>query len=217
MRDYEYPRRDKDRDGKKIKPLPTNLAAPIHLQKGQKVNSEEKALMLQWYFKERRAIDDIAWALHRLPGTVRKYIQSMMSTTDQAEQLLKASAERLAARVIINANVDQALDVLERPNIGVLQPVNKNAERPAVFISVNQESLGGLAPSITTLDRPAESATIHAIGPSPSPGPGTEEGARHAARPPRTLSSQERRPSRLSGKGPGRRGQESQDGRHPHA
>lgn len=71
----------------------------------------------------------------------------MLPTTDLATRYIKASAFRLAARVVRKASAEQAISVLSRPNIGVLDPASTGGGGGGghqFMIGVAVDSLGGV-------------------------------------------------------------------------
>lgn len=77
--------------------------------------------------------------------TVARVWRMMQPTTGLATDFLKARAFRLARKVVRDASVDQALDILSRPNIGVLDPIKKQEGGPGgFFISVTADSCGAV-------------------------------------------------------------------------
>ncbi len=71
----------------------------------------------------------------------------MFPTAGLAKYLIKANAQKLAQRIIDDCNVEEAIDILSRPNIGVLAPAVKNQPGPmkASFLtSINPADLGGV-------------------------------------------------------------------------
>src|ERR1700680_4687918 len=77
---------------------------------------------------------------------VDRVVESFLPTTDIAREYLKARSFRLAVRAVRKANVDQALDILSRPNIGVLAPQAEGGSGGAggFFLSVSAETCGAV-------------------------------------------------------------------------
>lgn len=113
------------------------------------MDMEEKAEVLRLYFKERKTITDIAKELGRKHETISKFIRTMTDSTQVAQQFLKAKAFELTKRVVEKANVDQAIEILSRPNVGVLEPHKKGNDAPQIMISVNTESIGAVVMPVT--------------------------------------------------------------------
>lgn len=81
-----------------------------------------------------------------------------------AADYLRARALDLAMRVVEEANVEEAIDILSRPNIGVLEPVLKAQNQPKIGIitNINTHTLGGVQPSTSTtvIDLSAEPVPV---------------------------------------------------------
>lgn len=71
-------------------------------------------------------------------------VQRMMPTTDLAQAVLQRGAVRLASRVLRKANVVEAIDILSRPNIGVLDPIKKQEGGGGFLISMSADSCGAV-------------------------------------------------------------------------
>jgi hypothetical protein len=105
----------------------------------------------------------ISWPIKEVAETRAEFFP----TAGLAKYYLKSQALKLAQRIVAEANVEEAVDILSRPNIGVLAPAVKNAPGPmkAQFLtSINPGDLGGVkvAAQITTgeviEEQPVESA-----------------------------------------------------------
>lgn len=130
------------------------------------MDNEEKTLILDMYFKQRMTIHDIGVAVGRKHHTILKFIRSMTDTTEIAQRMVRARSLELTQRVLDKADVSQAIDILSRPNVGVLKPLNKNVDGPQIHISVNTESIGAVSigsPS-TPLTLPGDSAKLVGTG-----------------------------------------------------
>lgn len=75
-------------------------------------------------------------------NSIASAIARYQPTTELATVILKKGAMRLASRVVRRANVTEAIDVLSRPNIGVLDPIKKTEGGGGFIISVTAESCG---------------------------------------------------------------------------
>lgn len=81
----------------------------------------------------------------RDPGVVRLTIRRLLPTTDIATDLLRAKAHHLTRRLIRKANTTEILDILSRPNIGVLEPIKKvDSGSGNIIIGVSMESCGAV-------------------------------------------------------------------------
>lgn len=89
--------------------------------------------------------------------TVRAVVKRMTSTSAAAEAHLQASALKLAMRIVRKANVEESIDILSRPNIGVLSPIAKGTESTAgIFIGVSADSCGAVKVGVSLNGSPAE-------------------------------------------------------------
>lgn len=78
---------------------------------------------------------------------VRDIRAEYFPTQSLAKYYLKSNALRLARRIVAEANVEEAVDILSRPNIGVLEPAVKagaSTGPTAVLTSINPHHLGGV-------------------------------------------------------------------------
>lgn len=107
--------------------------------------------------------------MDRSPDVIRQTIRRFLPTTDAAESYLKAQALRLAVRVVRKANVDQSIDLLSRPNIGVIAPQQQQASSGGFFLSVHTESLGGMQIGISGSEGNLPSAASPAASGSSEP------------------------------------------------
>lgn len=111
------------------------------------MDNEEKELALTLYFKQRKTVKEVAYAMGRGEKTIRKLVNAFMGTSVAAEQYIKSRSLFLAKKVVQRATVEEAVDILSRSNIGVLAPVKATADRPQILISVNQNSIGSISSS----------------------------------------------------------------------
>lgn len=109
------------------------------------LDNEEKSLIIDLYFKKKKTPQEIAYIMGRTNGTIYKFIKKFMSTDTMAEQFFRSRSMEMAKKVVAKADVNQLIDVLSRPNIGVLKPVSKGHDGPQIMISVNQESIGSIS------------------------------------------------------------------------
>jgi hypothetical protein len=84
-------------------------------------------------------------------------------TTDAATDYIRANSLRLAMRVVRKANVEQAIGILSRPNIGVLDPQGESGVGGGRMfqIGVSVDSLGSVKVGVQI----GESETQPALGP----------------------------------------------------
>lgn len=80
------------------------------------LSPEEKAIIVELHHEGvgRRRISEI---IGREPSTVIRFLQRYSSTTTASRMYFEANADRLARRVVKNANVDQSMEVLNRLDV----------------------------------------------------------------------------------------------------
>ena len=83
-------------------------------RKGKNLSIEEQTIILEAHFSKGIGPKAIADVLKRPHSTVVRFIQRYTSTAPIAAATLKAGAETLARRVLKNATVPEALEVLDR-------------------------------------------------------------------------------------------------------
>lgn len=91
-----------------------------------------------------RSIGDIARVIKRSESGISKYLASMIDTTEIAKRTLRAGAVNLAERIIKKADVKEAIEVLSRPSVGVLDPPasQKGGQGFGIQVSVGIASCG---------------------------------------------------------------------------
>ena len=102
---------------------------------------DEKELALSM-LDDGMSISDVAYKLGRAPSSISRLKSGYSSTAKLATRLIRANAEKLAKRVVDHATVEEAIQVLSRPNIDVLKPPSRNDGNTGIFISVGAGSLG---------------------------------------------------------------------------
>lgn len=81
----------------------------------------------------------------RAHTTIWAVIKRLTPTTGLAADYIKAQAYRLAHKIVKEGSVEQAIDVLSRPNIGVLEPIKKGEIGGGGFyLSVQSDSCGAV-------------------------------------------------------------------------
>lgn len=91
------------------------------------------------------ACERVAHDMNLDPKTVYSIQRRFRPTTDIATDYIKGNALKLAMRVVKKANVDQAIGILSRPNIGVLEQASSGGDSGKGFvIGVAVDSLGGV-------------------------------------------------------------------------
>lgn len=119
------------------------------------VDHEEAELIMSLH-DSGMSFEDIAFKVGRTGPTISKVVKRFSPTHKLATRYIKANALVLAERIVKLADVDQATDILTRPNVGVLQPLAKNVEEGrGLFISVSHNSLGAIDTSVTVIDTTA--------------------------------------------------------------
>jgi hypothetical protein len=122
------------------------------------------------------------------PRAIRRVLARFRDTRGAAARYLQAQALRLAERVVRDATVEQALDVLSRPGVEVLQPAVPRAGGPqvGVFLSVAVDSLAGVQVHAAAGEAPEPRALVAPAGPTAAQDP-VAQARRRAARRPRPL------------------------------
>lgn len=95
--------------------------------------------------------------------TVGRVWRMLQPTTGLATDYIRARAFRMARKVVTEASVPDLIDILSRPNVGVLEPIKKQeAGGGGFFISVSADSCGAVnvgiqgAPAQPQLPAPME-------------------------------------------------------------
>lgn len=110
---------------------------------GKRIDDIEKDAILTM-FEDGASLNDVKKQFGRDIATLSRLRAKYHPQTRMARRTLMAGSVKLAERVLKHANVEEAIEVLSRPNIGVLEPIRKNEEGPQVLISVSPGSLGGV-------------------------------------------------------------------------
>lgn len=120
---------------------------------GYRIDDEEKEYMLGLYEQSIKnghglmaTYGFIARATKHSEKTVARVMRQLMPTTKLATAKLRAGSSKLVDRLLAKAEVPDILDILSRPNIGVLAPASKGgSDGPTgVFVSVQSESCGAV-------------------------------------------------------------------------
>lgn len=119
------------------------MAGEIDKPRVLPIDNEEKLAILECWDR-KFTMTEIAASFGRSLSAVSRLIHRYHPTTNLATRHIRASALKLAERIVKKADVDQAIEILSRPNIGVLEPINKGESSPGVMISVNQGDLGAV-------------------------------------------------------------------------
>lgn len=110
---------------------------------------EEIKVKYDLYRKEgqgvMQAYESVALDMDIEMKTVAAVIRRLKPSTQLAQDYIKASAMRLAVRVVREASAQQSIDLLSRPNIGVLAPMQtREAGGGGFFLSVSADSCGSV-------------------------------------------------------------------------
>lgn len=91
------------------------------------------------------ACEVVAQEMGREPSAIYAAWKRLSPTVDIAEVYLRSQAFKLATRVVREANVDQAIDILSRKNVGVLAPkTEEGSGQGGFFLSVQADSCGAV-------------------------------------------------------------------------
>lgn len=96
---------------------------------------------------EGKSVAAIADIIERTSDTVRKFVNSMSDTTHLATLTVKHRAVEVMGKVLDKGSTAELIDVLSRPNIGVLAPAEKPGSGGGKFdiqVSVGVASLGAM-------------------------------------------------------------------------
>lgn len=103
------------------------------------------------------ACAQIAGDYGRTKDVIYALVRRFVPSVDAADAFLKANALRLAMRVVRKADVDQAIDVLSRSNIGVLAPKQEaGGNAGGFFLSVTAETCGAVSMKVGMVQQPPE-------------------------------------------------------------
>lgn len=150
-------------------PPPPAPRAPFQTSGGKRapVGSDlEMDILTRWSYWKRRlkvdktlgkvqAYEQIAEEVGLEWRTVAGVIYRHRPTMDIAQAKIRAAAARLADRIIEKSNVQEAIDILSRPNIGVLAPMKTNGGSPGgFFLSVQVDSCGAVKVGAASTENP---------------------------------------------------------------
>lgn len=121
-----------------------------------RVRSEELADILALYEEQKRAgkplmecYAAVGEVVGRSPAVVRSIISRLRPTNALARVYIQSKSMKLAMKVVREANVAQAIDILTRPNIGVLDPLKSNNNEGGFFMSMTADSCGAVKLAVT--------------------------------------------------------------------
>lgn len=124
------------------------------MPRGVRIQAGEISLMMgmfnRLHVKEGMALTEtyktIGEAVGRDFKTVCDVIKRYLPTTDLGTAILRANAADMALKIVKKGTVAELIDVLERPNIGVLDPIKKGGgeDNSGFVLSVTADTLGAV-------------------------------------------------------------------------
>lgn len=82
------------------------------------------------------------WAVH--PATIAEVWKRHRSTAKLATMKIQARASQIVEKIIDKAPTSELIDILSRPNIGVLEPIKSGGQGGGFIVSVSADSCGGV-------------------------------------------------------------------------
>lgn len=112
----------------------------------ERLSAEEKERICELVLDEGKSKSEAARIVGRSVTVVAKVVETYRPDTRLATRLLKASTHTLVERIVAKADVEQAIEVLSRPNIGVLAPALKPGASMGggIYVSVAADSCGAV-------------------------------------------------------------------------
>lgn len=135
------------------------------MPRGVRIPDSEVSFMLGMFHrlqKEGVALTQsyvqIGEATGRGHKTVCDVIKRYLPTTDLATAVFKAGAADMARKIVKKGTVSEHIGILERPNIGVLEPVRKGSDLgdSGFQLSVSADSLGAVKVGVNIGGRPPQ-------------------------------------------------------------
>lgn len=129
--------------------MPIGQPTPIHIQ-------QEILLRFDAYRREQRSIMDSCAQIsvdlkteHNYempPKSVWALLQRLRPTTDLAKMYLKAKAMKLVKRIVKRASPSEAIDLLSRPGMNVIEPAAKTQDNgpTGFFLTVQADTCGAV-------------------------------------------------------------------------
>lgn len=118
----------------------------------------EKNDILDAFVNKKKTIQAISKEFGRDCSTIARLLKDYKPTTLLARASLQARASELVDRVLEKADVDQLIDILQRPNIGVLDPVaprgGGGGTNVGILVSVTPASLPAVDAATYTDGKP---------------------------------------------------------------
>lgn len=121
------------------------MGAPFRPDQLQHILKLFKAYLRRGY-TQKQAHEEIAQLYGRHPNSIKVICSRLLAdTTDVARSYFKSNALKMAMKVVREGSVAQHMDILERPNIGVLAP-KKQADGGSrgFFLTVTADSCGAV-------------------------------------------------------------------------
>ncbi len=105
---------------------------------------------------DTQAYNEVADAMGIDASSVRYHVKALKSTVALAKRKLLAKASVMVDRIVEKAPTSELIDILSRPNIGVLDPAQKGQQgNGGFFLSVEMGSLGGVRATAAMLPESA--------------------------------------------------------------
>lgn len=113
----------------------------------------------------QKTIREVAREFGRDESTISRLLKQFRPTTELARATILARASQLVERVADKADVDQLIDILSRPNVGVLEPVagkggGSGGANVGILVSVQQGSLAAIATNTETVPAAIDGETV---------------------------------------------------------
>lgn len=94
---------------------------------------------------DQQSYSEAAERVGVMPADVRHHVTALRSTVKLAQMKIRAKASVMVDRIVEKAPTSELIDILSRPNVGVLEPSQKGGQGGGGFIlSVGLDSLGGV-------------------------------------------------------------------------
>ena len=126
------------------------LELDLH-RKSRMLSANEKAIVIQMFHAgaSRKAI---ARAIDRKPDVIAKFLSRYTSTVLTSKLYFQANADKLARRVIREANVEESLEVLDRLDVLAKKTREAPPVGPQFNVFVGMPSRGNGIPSPSQAD-----------------------------------------------------------------
>lgn len=105
-------------------------------------------------YTAEHAFKEIGQLYDRSEATIRNLVYRLTAdTTGVAQSYIKSNALKMAMKVVREGSVAQHMDILERPNIGVLAPKKQSSEGSrGFFLTVQADSCGAVKASVGMIE-----------------------------------------------------------------